>query len=102
MVAVVAVVAVVVADLADRLADDLRHVEVDVGRDLARDDRHAGVDQRLAGDAALGVAGHHRVEDGVGDLVADLVRVALGYGLGGEEVLALGERLWSRHERKPR
>ena len=100
MVAVVAVVAVVVADPADRLADDLGDVEVDVGRDLAGDHRHAGVDQRLAGDAALGILGHDRVEDSVGDLVADLVGMTLGDGLGREEVLALGERLGSRHGRE--
>ncbi len=99
VVAVVAVVAVVVADAADRLADDLGDVEVDLGRDLAGDDRHAGVDQRLAGDPALRVLGHDRVEDAVGDLVADLVRMALGDRLGGEQVLALGERLCS-HGRK--
>jgi hypothetical protein len=71
---------------------------VDVGRDLARDHRHAGIDQGLAGDPALRIAGHHRVEHGVGDLVADLVGVALGDGLGSEEVLALGERLCLGHE----
>ena len=36
---------------------------------------------------------HHGVEDAIGDLVADLVGVALGDGLRGEEVLAFGERL---------
>ncbi len=41
----------------------------------------------------LGSSAMHGVEDAVGDLVADLVRVALGDGLGSEEVLALGERL---------
>jgi len=51
---------------------------VDVGRDLSRDDGHAGVDEGLAGDAAPG-SSHDRVEDPVGDLVADLVGVALGY-----------------------
>src|SRR5680860_267501 len=84
VVAVVAVVAVVVADLADRLADQLGHVEVDVGRDLAGDDGHPGVDHGLAGDATLRVAGHDRVEDGVGNLVADLVWVTLGDRLGRE------------------
>ena len=60
-----------------------------------------GVDQRLAGDAALGVARHHGVEDRVGDLVADLVGVTLGDRLGREQVLALGERLDVWHARKP-
>ena len=49
-----------------------------VGRDLAGDDDEARRDQRLAGDAPLGVVGEDGVEDGVRDLVGDLVRVALG------------------------
>ena len=38
-----------VADLRDALADELRDVDVDLGRDLAGDDDEAGRDQRLAG-----------------------------------------------------
>ena len=48
-------VGVGVADLADRLAGDLLDVDVGVGRDLAGDDDQAGVDERLAGHAAVGV-----------------------------------------------
>jgi hypothetical protein len=43
-------------------------------------------DQRLAGDAALRVLGENGVEDGVRDLVGDLVRMALGDRLGREAV----------------
>jgi len=53
------------------------------------DDDEAGVDQRLAGDAPVGVLGQHGVQDPVGDLVGHLVRVALRDGLGGEEVLVV-------------
>ena len=84
-------VGVGVADLADRLAGDLLDVDVGLGRDLAGDDDEAGVDQRLAGDAAVRVVGEHRVEDAVGDLVGDLVRVALGHRLGGEQVLVVAK-----------
>ena len=65
-----------VADLGDPVADDGAHVDVRVGRDLPRDDHEAGRDQRLAGDAGVRVVGEDRVEDGVRDLVGDLVRDA--------------------------
>jgi hypothetical protein len=94
----------VVADLADRLAGDLGEVEVRLGADLAGDHHQVGVDERLAGDPGLLAltVGHHGVEDAVGDLVANLVGMTLGYGLGREEVLALGERLGIWHGGKPR
>ena len=50
-VAVEPVAAAAVADLADRLAGDLRDVHVHVGRDLARDHDEPGVHERLAGHA---------------------------------------------------
>ena len=78
-----------VADLADRLARDLLDVHVGVGRDLSGDDDQTGVDERLAGDAAVGVVFQHGVEHAVGDLVGDLVRVPLRDRLGGEQVLVV-------------
>ena len=80
-------VGVDVADLADRLARHVLDVDVGRGRDLARHDHEPGVHQRLARHAPERVLGHHRVEDAVGDLVGDLVRVALGDRLGGEQEL---------------
>ena len=91
-----AVARVVVADLADRLARDLRDVDVGLGGDLTGHDHEAGVDQALAGDATSGVVRHHRVEDPVGDLVADLVGVPLGHRLGGEQMLVFGKSLHDR------
>ena len=73
-----------VADVGDRLAHEPRDVDVRRRRDLAGDDDEARRDQRLAGDATLGVVGEDGVEDGVGDLVGDLVRVPLGDRLGAE------------------
>ena len=78
-----------------------------VGRDLAGDDDEAGVDERLAGDAAVGVVAQDGVEDAVGDLVGDLVGVALRHGLGREQVLVVGvlahgiERLISAVDSSP-
>ena len=73
-----------VADLGDALAHDRTDVDVRVGRDLTRHHHEAGRDQRLARDTAVRVVGEDRVEDGVRDLVGDLVRMPLGDRLGRE------------------
>jgi hypothetical protein len=78
-----------VADVGDLLAHEGRDVHVRLGRDLAGDDDEPCGDQRLAGDAPVGVVSEDGVEDGVGDLVGDLVRMALGDRLGREEKAAL-------------
>jgi hypothetical protein len=51
-------------------------VDVGLRGDFAGDDRHAGGDHGLDGDAGELILRQHRVEDGVGDLVGDLVRMA--------------------------
>jgi len=84
-VAVEALEGIVIADLADRLADQGLEVDVGLGGDLTGDDDEAGAGEGLAGDAALGVFGEAGVEDGVGDLVGDLVGMTFGHGLTGEE-----------------
>ena len=92
-VAVEAVRGVVVADLANRVARDLRHVDVSLRRDLAGYDDEARVDERLARHSAVGVVAQDGVEHSVGDLVGHLVGMALRDGLGGEEELVIGKRL---------
>ena len=91
--AVEALLGRVVADLEDPLADDLLDVDVAGGGDLTGHDDEAGREQRLDGDAAVLVLPQHLVEDGVADLVGDLVRVTLGHGLRGEQT--------SRHSSTP-
>ena len=49
------------------------------GGDFSGDHGQAGGDQRFAGHAALGVLRDHCVEDRVGNLVGDLVRVSFGH-----------------------
>jgi hypothetical protein len=88
-VAVEPVAPAAVADLADRLARDLRDVHVHVGGDLAGDDHQSCVHERLAGHAAPGILGHHGIENAVRDLVGHLVRMALGDRLGGEQELVV-------------
>jgi hypothetical protein len=88
-VAVEPVAPAAVADLANRLARDLRDVHVHIGRDLARDHHQPGVHERLAGHATLGILSHHGIENAVRDLVGHLVRMALGDRLGGEQKLVV-------------
>ena len=86
---------IVVADAGHRLAHDLGNVDIPVARDLAGDNGHAGRHHRLARNARVRIHGDHRVENGVGNLVGQLVRVAHRHGLGREEVAAAG------HLRRP-
>jgi len=74
-----------VADRRDLVAHDLRDLDVALGRHLAGDVHLAGRDHGLDRDARPRVDGEQRIEDAVGDLVADLVGVALGDRLGGEQ-----------------
>ena len=91
-----------VADLANGLAHNLVDVDVGLRADLARDHDQTRARHGLAGNAGvLGIGGHavggnvtrlgeldflgeNRVEDGIGDLVADLVGMSLGHGFRSE------------------
>ena len=86
-------VRVAVADLLDDAAHDLGDVDLRRGGHLAGDHDEAGLGQRLARDARALVALEERVEDPVRDLIAQLVGVAFGDALGGEERLG--------HDRTP-
>ena len=81
----------VVADIVDRHAGEMRQ---QVGRDgvgpagLAGEHHAVGGDQRLAGDARIGVGGEEGVQHRVAEPVGDLVGMALRDGLGGEQEFA--------------
>jgi hypothetical protein len=80
-----------VADLADHLAReplDGRGVHAGGAAHLAGNDHPVGGGQRLATDAGLRKGLQVRIDDRVGDAVADLVRMALRHRLAGEEVIA--------------
>ncbi len=78
-----------VSDVGHRLAGDLRDVDVGLGRDLAAHHDHARGHERLARDAPVRVVLEDRVQHRIGDLVRDLVRVALGDRLGREQELVV-------------
>jgi hypothetical protein len=78
-----------VPDLVDRLAGDLRDVDVRVGRDLPADHDHPGGDEGLARNAPARVVGEDRIQDRIRDLVRDLVGVTLGHRLRREQELVV-------------
>ncbi len=69
-----------VADALDGLACDLLEVDDCLGGDFTGNDDETGVHEGFACDAAVRILREAGVEDGVGNLVGDLVRVALGNG----------------------
>ncbi len=78
----------VVADVENDLARQRFQIDPRAGGDFTSDNRHAGLDHRFAGHACALVLHEDRVEDGVGNLVGNLVRMAFGHGFGGKEVAA--------------
>ena len=81
-----------VADVADGLPHHVGNADHGLGGDLAGHDGHARGDHGFAGHAARGVLGDHGIENGVGDAVGHLVRVAHGDRLAGEVVM-VGSRV---------
>lgn len=73
--------------LPHRLADDGGDVGQLLGGDLARHQELARRGHDLTGHTRAGVVGQTGIQDGIRDGVAQLVRVALGDRLGGQDVL---------------
>ncbi len=68
-----------VANPDDRAAHHFLEVDVGRSRDLAGDQHHAGLDQRFAGNARTRVVLENGIEDRIGNLVRNFVRVTLGH-----------------------
>jgi hypothetical protein len=81
-----ALVRTVVADAPDHVTDDVLDLDPCAGLDLAADQHQSGGGEGLGGDTRLRVLGQIGIEDGVGHLVAHLVRMTLGHGFGGKQV----------------
>lgn len=73
---------VVVANVLDGVTDNLLVVELGLCGDFAKDHDHARLGGRLAGNLGERVLGQAGVEDGIRDLVGNLVGVALTNRLG--------------------
>ena len=69
---------------------DLGDVHVAVGGDLAHDVDQAGGGAGLAGHAAVGILLEDRVQNRVGDLVADLIGMSLGNGFRSKQMSCHG------------
>jgi hypothetical protein len=73
---------VIVSNILDGTSDDLLVVETGLGCDFTEDHNHPGFRSGLAsylGERVLGQAG---IENGIGDLISDLVWVSFSYRLG--------------------
>ena len=66
-----------ISDVADRIAHDLLHIYIGIGGDLSHNHHHTGRSACLAGNAAHGILLHKRIQDGIGNLVAHLIRMSL-------------------------
>jgi len=75
-----------VADVLDGVAHDRGEIGVGLARDLTGHEGEAGRDHGLAGHTARGILGEQRVQDGVRDLIGDLIRMPFGDGLRREEM----------------
>jgi hypothetical protein len=77
-----ALVGRVVADVLDSVSYDLLVVQSGLGGDLAEDHDHSGLGGSLASNLGQRVLGKAGIENGIRDLVSDLIGVALADGLG--------------------
>mmetsp|Transcript_16081 Transcript_16081/g.30518 ORF Transcript_16081/g.30518 Transcript_16081/m.30518 type:complete len:279 (-) Transcript_16081:29-865(-) len=80
-----ALLLVVVADLLEGLTHDFFVVHSGLGSDLSEDHDHAGLGAGFARNLRVLVPGEASVENGIGDLVAELIGVSFVDGFRGEE-----------------
>lgn len=81
---------IVVSNLAQGIANNLVHVHLGGGRDFSEQQDIIRLGRRLTSHLAVGVLGQAGVQNGVGNLVAALVRMALANRLAGKEKHFLG------------
>ena len=89
-IAVKAAVGGVVADVQHHLPGDLGDIHIATGGDLAHDMDQAGGGAGLAGHAAVGILLEDRIQNRVGDLVADLIGMSLGNGFRSKQMSCHG------------
>ena len=78
VICVKAIFPAVISDFSDRITDNLLNVHIALRRNLAHYQHHAGGRGSLTGYAAHGVLLQQSVQNRVGNLVADFVRMAFG------------------------
>ena len=87
-IAVKAVLATVIADLPHHFPGDLGDIHIAGGGDLAHHMDEAGAGCGLAGHAAHGILGQDGIQDGVGNLIADLVGMSFRHRFRGKQVVS--------------
>src|SRR5690606_11039971 len=81
----------------DGVSHHLLVVELRLGGDFTEDHNHTGLGGGLTSDLGKGILAQAGIKNGVGDLVCNLVRVTLAYGLGlRKSLLAAGIELRPR------
>ena len=78
---------VAIPHILDDLPNDVGNLDVGFGGDLARDEGDAGGQNSLAGHPAMFVLHDNGVQNAVGDLIRDLIRMAFGHRFGGKQVV---------------
>lgn len=73
---------IIVTNVLDGITDNLLVVELGIGGDLAKDHDHTSLGGSLASNLGEGVLSEAGIEDGIRNLISDLVRVTLTDGLG--------------------
>ena len=76
-----------IADVPDHIAGHAGNVHIALGGDLTHDVHQTGGAGSLAGHAGVGVLGQNGIQHGIADLVADLIGMPLGDGLGRKQIL---------------
>ena len=76
-----------IADVTHDFPRDLVIADSRLAGDLAGDHDHAGLRERFAGHPALRIFSQVSIEDGIGNLIAHLVRMTFRDGLRGEKVI---------------
>ena len=76
-----------VTDILDGVAGDFLEVNNGLGSNFAGNNDEARVHERFTSDAALRVLCEAGVEDGIGNLVGDLVRMSLGDGFRSKKIM---------------
>ncbi len=84
-VGVEAIEGVVIADGGYNTAHQALQIDIGLGGDFAGDDNQAGGRQSFGGDTAIGVLLEACIQNRVGDLISDFVRMAFGDGLRGKQ-----------------
>ena len=70
-----------VADLTNRFPDNVRYLDISRCCYFAHDQDHAGGGDGLAGDARIRILAQDGIQDRIGHLVADFIRMPFGHRL---------------------